>query len=106
MSQPNFVFIMSDDHAARAISAYGSGLNSTPNLDRIAERTGLSFRFVHADSYQGALDLVAAGKSNRAISEELTISVRTTSVHVSHILAKLGAASRTEAAAWAYANGG
>ncbi|MCX8282044.1 sulfatase [Phyllobacterium sp. 0TCS1.6C] len=34
--QPNILFIMSDDHAARAISAYGSGLNSTPNLDRIA----------------------------------------------------------------------
>ncbi len=35
--QPNILFIMSDDHAARAISAYGSGLNSTPNLDRIAD---------------------------------------------------------------------
>ncbi|AHK46540.1 sulfatase [Ensifer sp. Root142] len=34
--KPNILFIMSDDHAARAISAYGSGLNSTPNLDRIA----------------------------------------------------------------------
>lgn len=35
--RPNIIFIMSDDHAARAISAYGSGLNSTPNLDRIAK---------------------------------------------------------------------
>lgn len=34
--QPNILFIMSDDHAARAISAYGGGLNHTPNLDRIA----------------------------------------------------------------------
>jgi arylsulfatase A-like enzyme len=34
--RPNILFIMSDDHAARAISCYGSGLNSTPNLDRIA----------------------------------------------------------------------
>lgn len=34
--RPNILFIMSDDHAARAISSYGSGLNSTPNLDRIA----------------------------------------------------------------------
>jgi arylsulfatase A-like enzyme len=30
------VFIMSDDHAAHAISAYGSRVNSTPHLDRIA----------------------------------------------------------------------
>jgi arylsulfatase A-like enzyme len=33
---PNFLFIMSDDHAAHAISAYGSRLNRTPNIDRIA----------------------------------------------------------------------
>ncbi|PCJ60964.1 MAG: sulfatase [Planctomycetota bacterium] len=34
--QPNILFIMSDDHAANAISAYGSKINSTPNIDRIA----------------------------------------------------------------------
>ena len=33
--QPNILFIMSDDHAAHAISAYGSRINQTPNLDRI-----------------------------------------------------------------------
>ena len=35
--QPNIVFIMSDDHAYQAISAYGSVLNETPNIDRLAE---------------------------------------------------------------------
>src|SRR5688500_6673597 len=34
--RPNIVFIMSDDHAAHAISAYGSRVNRTPNLDRLA----------------------------------------------------------------------
>jgi arylsulfatase A-like enzyme len=34
--QPNIVFIMSDDHAAHAISAYGSRINVTPQIDRIA----------------------------------------------------------------------
>ncbi len=34
--QPNIVFIMSDDHAAHAISAYGSTINETPHIDRIA----------------------------------------------------------------------
>ena len=34
--QPNILFIMSDDHAAKAISAYGHGLNRTPNIDRLA----------------------------------------------------------------------
>jgi arylsulfatase A-like enzyme len=33
---PNILFIMSDDHAAHAISAYGSRINETPNIDRIA----------------------------------------------------------------------
>jgi arylsulfatase A-like enzyme len=35
---PNVVFIMSDDHAAHAVSAYGSRINRTPGIDRIAER--------------------------------------------------------------------
>ncbi|TDE89476.1 DUF4976 domain-containing protein [Occultella glacieicola] len=34
--QPNLLVIMSDDHAAHAISAYGSRVNTTPNIDRIA----------------------------------------------------------------------
>ena len=33
---PNILYIMADDHAAHAISAYGSRINSTPNIDRIA----------------------------------------------------------------------
>jgi arylsulfatase A-like enzyme len=39
---PNILFIMSDDHAAHAISAYGSVVNKTPNLDRLA-REGMRF---------------------------------------------------------------
>ncbi len=35
--QPNLLFIMSDDHASHAISAYGSRINQTPHLDRIAD---------------------------------------------------------------------
>jgi len=34
--RPNILFIMSDDHAAQAISAYGSKINKTPNIDRLA----------------------------------------------------------------------
>ena len=39
-SVPNILFVMADDHAAHAISAYGSRINQTPNLDRLA-REGL-----------------------------------------------------------------
>jgi arylsulfatase A-like enzyme len=34
--RPNIVFIFSDDHAIRAVSAYGDSLVATPNIDRIA----------------------------------------------------------------------
>lgn len=36
-SRPNIIFIMSDDHAYQAISAYDSSLIHTPNIDRIAK---------------------------------------------------------------------
>jgi arylsulfatase A-like enzyme len=34
--RPNLLFIMSDDHAAHAMTCYGSRINETPNMDRIA----------------------------------------------------------------------
>ncbi|GAA4950819.1 hypothetical protein GCM10023238_16420 [Streptomyces heliomycini] len=48
------------------------------------------------------LRLVTAGRTNRRIAEELFISPKTASVHVSHILAKLGVSGRGEAAAVAH----
>ena len=45
------------------------------------------------------LGLVALGRTNRQIADELFISENTAGVHVSNILGKLGVASRTEAAA-------
>jgi len=41
-TRPNIVFIMTDDHAAHAISSYGSKLIKTPHLDRLA-REGMRF---------------------------------------------------------------
>lgn len=35
--KPNIIFIMSDDHAAQALSCYGSQINQTPHLDRLAQ---------------------------------------------------------------------
>ena len=51
------------------------------------------------------LALVAQGRSNGEIGRQLFISTKTVSVHVSHILAKLGASGRTEAAAIARRDG-
>jgi ATP/maltotriose-dependent transcriptional regulator MalT len=60
------------------------------------ERLGLTARELDV------LRLVAAGRSNREIANELFISIKTASVHVSNILGKLGVASRGEAAATAH----
>ena len=46
-ARPNILFIMSDDHAAHAIGAYWSRVNTTPNIDRIA-REGVRFEHVFA----------------------------------------------------------
>ncbi len=51
------------------------------------------------------LALVAEGRSNGEIGKQLFISAKTVSVHVSNILAKLGASGRTEAAAIAHRRG-
>lgn len=40
--QPNILFIMADDHASKAISSYGYGINQTPNIDRLANE-GMKF---------------------------------------------------------------
>ena len=40
-SRPNILFIMSDDHAYQAISAYDDRLIRTPNIDRLAEQGAL-----------------------------------------------------------------
>lgn len=41
--RPNILFIMTDDHAAHAISAYGSRINQTPQIDRLAKE-GMLFK--------------------------------------------------------------
>lgn len=42
-TNPNIIFIFTDDHALQAISAYGSVINKTPNIDRLADE-GMIFR--------------------------------------------------------------
>jgi DNA-binding CsgD family transcriptional regulator/anti-anti-sigma regulatory factor len=64
--------------------------------ERVRHQYGLTTRELEV------LRLLATGRSNRDIAAELFISAKTASVHVSNIMAKLGVASRVEAAAIAY----
>ena len=111
-------------HAARIALAERAGREATARLRRaapIAQRLGavpLAVQVADLTRRSGTdvdaddpgltgrelevLRLVAAGQSNREIAAALVISPKTASVHVSNILAKLGAATRTEAAVKAH----
>ena len=54
---------------------------------------------------RSVLDLVAEGLTNRQVGERLFISDKTVSVHVTRVMHKLDAGSRTEAVARAYRRG-
>ena len=80
-------------------------LNAEPCLARIAEQSErASHQRIGSLSEREAqvLRLLAAGKTNRAIAEELFISEKTVARHVSNIFDKLGVSSRTGATAWAF----
>ena len=71
-----------------------------PGVPRIAHGD-----FGLTDRETEVLRLVALGRTNREIADELYISVKTASVHVSNILRKVGAATRGEAGAIAHREG-
>ncbi|WP_119291956.1 helix-turn-helix transcriptional regulator [Streptomyces sp. YIM 130001] len=74
----------------------------TPPLPEVQPPVDAAESFGLTSRERDVLALVAAGRSNRQIAEELFISPKTASVHVSNILAKLNVSGRTEAAALAH----
>ncbi|MDF6045013.1 AAA family ATPase [Streptomyces sp. JH14] len=93
--------------AAVTVAAEGTAMDGAAERERAEERRREaaaaaveSFGLTRRE--QDVHRLVAAGHTNRRIAEELYISPKTASVHVSNILAKLGVASRGEAAALAH----
>lgn len=70
---------------------------------------GLAEQRDHVDPFtpreRAVLSLVALGRTNREVGQELYISEKTVSVHLSRIMAKLGASRRAEAVATAYERG-
>jgi DNA-binding NarL/FixJ family response regulator len=71
--------------------------DSNAGREATATPDGLSEREVEV------LRLVAAGRSNQQIADELVISLNTVARHVSNIFSKTGVANRTEAGAYAHA---
>jgi DNA-binding CsgD family transcriptional regulator len=80
-------------------------LNAESCLARIAEQANRGTRQSVGSLSERevqVLRLLAAGKTNRAIADELFISEKTVARHVSNIFDKLGVSSRTGATAWAF----
>ena len=80
-------------------------LDAAPWLARIAAQSGrASSQRIGSLSEREAqvLRLLAAGKTNRAIADELFISEKTVARHVSNIFDKLGVSNRAGATAWAF----
>ena len=76
-------------------------LDLTESPENIATATDPLSELGVSQREREVLDLVAAGRTNRQIADALYISHKTASVHVTHLLCKLGVASRIEAAALA-----
>ncbi|MNW62952.1 Transcriptional regulatory protein LiaR [compost metagenome] len=57
------------------------------------------------DREMDVLRLLAKGKSNQDIADDLIIGIKTVKFHVTNLLAKLGVDDRTQAAIYAYKNG-
>jgi DNA-binding NarL/FixJ family response regulator len=99
-----------DDVAAAVRAAHRGELQLDP---AIARRLMASLREERSDDPTAELTarelevlrLVAAGKPNKQIADELSISERTARTHVSRILQKLRLSSRTQAALWAVREG-
>ncbi|BCL25833.1 AAA family ATPase [Streptomyces aurantiacus] len=106
-----------EEAATQAQAAHGTAvrLGAVPlrdDVERLIRRGRLAETSPPADRVPAltarendVLLLLSRGRTNRQIGEELFISGKTASVHVSNILGKLGAASRTEAVAIAYREG-
>ena len=81
-------------------------LGARTDLDRLSRLTGLdgdpAGETVLTDREHEVLVHLAAGKTNRQIADELTISQHTVGRHVDHIFTKLGVTSRAAATAYAY----
>ncbi len=75
---------------------------------RVVEEVAQGAVSAHDDLTPRELDvltLIARGRSNKVIARELGVAEKTVKTHVSHILAKLGVADRTQAALYAVKQG-
>ena len=102
-------YLLKDIHADRLAQAIRDAHHGRSTIDAVAAQSLI--RAATKEASPGAdltqrerevLALLADGKTNREIAQQLIISESTARLHVSNILSKLGASNRTEAASLAH----
>jgi len=110
-----FSYLLKTSRASEIAQAIRAAANGQPVLEsQVASKIMNRFRQpqkevpAHHDLTEREMEvlrLIAAGKSNQDVADELFIGVKTVKFHVTNILAKLGVEDRTQAAIYAYKNG-
>ena len=110
-----FSYLLKTSRASEIAQAIRAAANGQPVLEsQVASKIMNRFRQpkkevpAHHDLTEREMEvlrLIAAGKSNQEVADELFIGVKTVKFHVTNILAKLGVEDRTQAAIYAYKNG-
>lgn len=110
-----FSYLLKTSRASEIASAIRSAANGQPVLEsQVASKMMNRFRQPKVESLphheltdreMEVLKLIAKGKSNQEVADELYIGIKTVKFHVTNILGKLGVEDRTQAAIYAHKNG-
>lgn len=109
-----FSYLLKTSRAHEIAQAIRSAVNGQPVLEsQVATKIMNRFRkpqeqLPHDELTEREMEvlrLIAKGKSNQEVADELVIGVKTVKFHVTNILAKLGVEDRTQAAIYAFKNG-
>ena len=110
-----FSYLLKTSRATDIAAAVRAAANGQPVLEsQVASKMMNRFRQPKAETLphheltereMEVLKLIAKGKSNQEVADELYIGIKTVKFHVTNILAKLGVEDRTQAAIYAHKNG-
>ncbi|NDI36733.1 response regulator transcription factor [Chengkuizengella sediminis] len=110
-----FSYLLKTSRATEIAQAIRSAMNGHPILEsQVASKIMNRFRQTQQEKEpheeltereMEVLRLIAKGKSNQDVADELFIGVKTVKFHVTNILAKLGVEDRTQAAIYAFKHG-